>query len=403
MNDSPGWASPGSAPSDGQETGIPRPSSPVDGSGPSGQWSPAQPPPGQWSPPSAPGQGPGAPPPAPGWGGAPQQGPGWGGAPLAAKPGVIPLRPLGVGEILDGAVSTMRTHWRTVLGVSLTVSVIAEIVIILVQRYLLPQPESIDPNAVGAEALRQATDSAQSQLITSAPSTLVAMIATLITTSVLTVVISRSVLGRGVTLSEAWSEARPRILPLLGLTLLISLMSVGIMAVGILPGLLLGSGPTGLALTLLGFIAAFVVVIWLMVRFTLAAPALMLERQPVVTSLRRSAKLVKGSWWRTFGILALTYVLVIVLTLIITIPFGIIAMTVDSDGLTEFLNSSSTDFGWPFLIVTGIGEVIISTLAYPFTAGVMALLYVDQRIRREALDLDLARAAGVPGYDTPTS
>lgn len=403
MNDSPGWASPGSAPSDGQETGIPRPSSPVDGSGPAGQWSPAQPPPGQWSPPSAPGKGPGAPPPAPGWGGAPQQGPGWGGAPLAAKPGVIPLRPLGVGEILDGAVSTMRTHWRTVLGISLTVSVVAEIVIILVQRYLLPQPESVDPNAVGAEALRQATDSAQSQLITSAPSTLVAMIATLITTSVLTVVISRSVLGRGVTLSEAWSEARPRILPLLGLTLLISLMSVGIMAVGVLPGLLLGSGPAGLALTLLGFIAAFVVVIWLMVRFTLAAPALMLERQPVITSLRRSAKLVRGSWWRTFGILALTYVLVIVLTLIITIPFGIIAMTVDSDGLTEFLNSNSTDFGWPFLIVTGIGEVIISTLAYPFTAGVMALLYVDQRIRREALDLDLARAAGVPGYDTPTS
>ncbi|MFF5895604.1 glycerophosphoryl diester phosphodiesterase membrane domain-containing protein [Streptomyces argenteolus] len=400
MNDSPGWASPGSAPSEGQEAGIPRPSSPVDGSGPAGQWSPAQPPPGQWSPPSAPGQGPGAPPPTPGWGGTPQPGPGWGGAPMAAKPGVIPLRPLGVGEILDGAVSTMRTHWRTVLGVSLTVSVIAEMVVILVQRYLLPEPKSVDPNAVGAEALRQATDSAQSQLLTSAPSTLIAMIGTLITTSVLTVVISRSVIGRGVTLREAWSEARPRLLPLLGLTLLLSLMSAGIMAAGLVPGLLLGSGAGGLALTFLGFAAACVVVLWLMVRFTLAAPALMLERQPVLTALRRSAKLVKGSWWRTFGILALTYVLVIVVTLIITIPFGIIAVTLDSDGLSEFLNSSSTDFGWPFLIVTGIGDVIISTLAYPFTAGVMALLYVDQRIRREALDLDLARAAGVPGYDT---
>ena len=65
----------------------------------------------------------------------PQGGSGWGRPPMAAKPGVIPLRPLGVGEILDGAVSTMRTHWRTVLGISLTVSVIAEIVIILMQRY----------------------------------------------------------------------------------------------------------------------------------------------------------------------------------------------------------------------------------------------------------------------------
>ncbi|MFB8030269.1 glycerophosphoryl diester phosphodiesterase membrane domain-containing protein [Streptomyces sp. NPDC056465] len=402
MNDSPGWASPGSAPSDGQETGIPRPSSPVDGSGAAGQWSPAQPPPGQWSPPSAPGNGPGAPPPAPGWGGMPQ-GPGWGHAPMAAKPGVIPLRPLGVGEILDGAVSTMRTHWRTVLGISLTVSVIAEIVITLVQRYLLPKEEPIDPNATGTEALRQATDSLQFELLNSAPTTLVAMIATLITTSVLTVVISRSVLGRGVTLSEAWSEARPRLLPLLGLTLLLSLMSAAIMAAGLVPGLALGNGAGGLALTALGFVASCVVVLWLMIRFTLAAPALMLERQSVLTSLRRSAKLVRNNWWRTFGILALTYLLVIILTLIISIPFGIIAMTVESDGISEFLNSTSTEFGWPFLIITGIGEVIISTLAYPFTAGVMALLYVDQRIRREALDLDLARAAGVPGYDDPRS
>lgn len=173
------------------------------------------------------------------------------------------------------------------------------------------------------------------------------------------------------------------------------------MAVGLLPGLALGDGAGGLALTVLGFLGACAVVLWLMIRFTLAAPALMLERQSVLTSLRRSAKLVRGNWWRTFGILALTYLLVIVLTLIITIPFGVIAVTVDSDGLSELLNGNSADFGWPFLIITGIGEVIVSTLAYPFTAGVMALLYVDQRIRREALDLELARAAGVPGYDTP--
>ncbi|MFJ8767171.1 DUF7544 domain-containing protein [Streptomyces clavifer] len=401
MNDSPGWATPGSAPSDGQETGIPRPSPPVDGSGPTGQWSPAQPPPGQWSPPSAPGNGPGAPPPAPGWGGMPQ-GPGWGRPPMAAKPGVIPLRPLGVGEILDGAVSTMRANWRPVLGISLAVSVVTEILALLLQRYLLPDATSVDANAVGAEALRQASDSARSELIATAPATLLAMIATMITTSVLTVVISRSVLGRTVTLSEAWAEARPRLLPLLGLTLLLSLMSVAIMAVALLPGFLLG-GNSGLALLFLGFIGACAVILWLMIRFTLAAPALMLERQSVLTSLRRSAKLVKGNWWRTFGILALTYLLVLVVTLIIAIPFGIIAIMADSNGLNEFLNSSSSDYGWPFLIIMGIGEVIVSTLTYPFTAGVMALLYVDQRIRREALDLDLAKAAGVPGYDTPRS
>lgn len=398
MNDTPGWASPGSAPSEGQGADVPRPSEPVDGSGPAGNWSPTQPPPEQWSPPSIPGTGPGAPPPAAGWGGGPQ-GPGWRQPPLAAKPGVIPLRPLGVGEILDGAVSTMRAHWRTVLGITLTVSVIAQIAIILVERFLLPEPAQIDPNATGTEALRQAADSAQSTVFNSVPSMLITMIATLITTSVLTVVISRSVLGRPVTLSDAWTEARPRLPQLLGLTLLVALISAAIMAAGLLPGMLTGSA-AGAGLVLIGFMAAFVVVIWLMVRFCLASPALMLERQSIITSMRRSAKLVRGAWWRTFGILALTGLLTLIVAVVIAIPFGVIAMVVDGDGIGSALTNGSADFGWPFLIVSGIGQVIITTITYPLSAGVMALLYIDQRIRREALDLELARAAGLPGYDT---
>ncbi|MFD5187515.1 glycerophosphoryl diester phosphodiesterase membrane domain-containing protein [Streptomyces sp. NPDC058357] len=398
MNDTPGWASPGSAPSDGQGADVPRPSEPVDGSGPAGNWSPAQPPAGQWSPPSTPGTGPGAPPPAAGWGGGPQ-GPGWGQPPLAAKPGVIPLRPLGVGEILDGAVSTMRAHWRTVLGITLTVSVITQIAIILVERFLLPKPAQIDPNASGTEALRQAAGSAQSTVFNSVPSMLITMIATLVTTSVLTVVISRSVLGRPVTLSDAWAEARPRLPQLLGLTLLLALISAAIMAVGLLPGMLVGSA-AGAGLVVIGFVAAFAVVIWLMVRFCLASPALMLERQSITASMRRSAKLVRGAWWRTFGILALTVVLTLVVALVITIPFTFIAMIVDGGEIGSALTNGTTDFGWPFLIISGIGEVIITTITYPLSAGVMALLYIDQRIRREALDLELARAAGLPGYDT---
>lgn len=394
MNDSPGWASPGSAPSDGQEAGIPRPSEPVDGSGPAGNWSSTQPPAGQWSPPSSPG--PGAPPPAPGWGGRPP-GPGWG-RPHAARPGVIPLRPLGVGEILDGAVSTMRAHWRTVLGLTLAVSVVAQTALILIQRYLLPDPPSIDANATGSEALRQAADSLRSSLLDLAPSLLITILATIFTTAVLTVVISRSVLGRPVTLSDAWAEARPRLLPLLGLTLLLAAMAVAIMAVGLLPGYLLGD-TAGMGLAFLGLLAACVVLAWLLTRFCLASPALMLERQSITASIRRSAKLVRGAWWRTFGILALTWLLTLIVTVVIGIPFGIIAIVVDGGGMSAFLSDGPNSFGWPFLIISGIGDVIVATITYPLSAGVTALLYVDQRIRREALDLELARAAGLPGYD----
>ncbi|MBH0246861.1 hypothetical protein I3W98_34875 [Streptomyces cavourensis] len=320
---------------------------------------------------------------------------------LAAKPGVIPLRPLGLGEILDGSVSALRAHWRTALGFSLAVSVVVQIAVVLMQRYLLPKPTNIDPNASGTEALRQASESLRTTLFSLAPTSLFTMIATLFTASIVTVVISRSVLGRPVTLSDAWAEARPRLLPLIGLTLLVALATALIMTIGIGPGLLMGSGG-GAALAALGFLAACAVILWLQVSLALAAPALMLERQGIIAALRRSAKLVRGAWWRTFGILALTYLIVFLLSFLVSIPFSAIAVIADGVSLSEFFESGGPSFGWPFLIVTGIGEVIVSTLLYPFVAGVMALLYVDQRIRREALDLDLARAAGLPGHDTDT-
>jgi hypothetical protein len=285
-----------------------------------------------------------------------------------------------------------------VLGITLTVSVIAQLANLLVQRYLLPEPPSIDRNATGSEALRQATESLRSSLLNTAPPLLITMLATLFTTAVLTVVISRSVLGRPVTLSDAWAEARPRLFPLLGLTLLLAVMAAAIMTVGILPGYLIGD-TAGVGLAFLGLLAASGVLLWLWVRFCLASPALMLERQSITASMRRSAKLVRGAWWRTFGILALTGLLTLIVTLVIGIPFGLVAMAVDDGGLSSFLTEGATSFGWPFLIVSAIGDVVISTITYPLSAGVMALLYVDQRIRREALDLDLARAAGLPGYD----
>ncbi|MEU6882584.1 hypothetical protein [Streptomyces sp. NPDC046712] len=397
MNDTPGWTSPGSAPSDGQDgSGVPRPATPGDANGSAPQWSKDQPPAGQWSTPTAPvpGQAP-APRPGQGWGGPPQQG-NWG-KPPAAKPGVIPLRPLGMGEILDGAVSTMRTYWRTVLTITVTVAVISQVADILVQRFLAPTPPELNPDASPDEAVAQLGESLQTTLIASIPAILILLMATLVSAALLTVVVSRAVLGRPVSIGAAWQEARPRLPHLLGLTLLLPAMSAAIVFVAMLPGILLGDA-TGGALVVLGALAGLVVVVWLMVRFSLSSPALMLERQGIIQSMKRSAKLVQGSWWRIFGITLLTQLLLFLVAMIIAIPFAIIAITVDGEGFSGLISGSTPEFGWSFLIITGIGGVITNAITYPISAGVTVLLYVDQRIRREALDLELARAAGLPGY-----
>ncbi|WP_274915418.1 DUF7544 domain-containing protein [Streptomyces sp. WZ-12] len=427
MNNSPGWASPGSSPSDQPDRGASeqptqpaapedRPGAPEQAAPPS--WSSNQPPPGQWTAPAGiPGQsgrgtgdrtrassgqprggwttppGPGG---APGWGG------GWAATPPAAKPGVIPLRPLGVGEILDGAVATMRAHWRTVLGISLIVAVISQTAVTLVSGLWFPGP---NPRAALDEGsgppLRQLMSDMSDSLAGSAISSVIGLLATIVATGMLTMIVSRSVLGRSVTTKEAWRDARPQLPRLLGLVLLLSLVVTAVFAAGLAPGLLVSaSGPlsVGLLLSLLGLFAAACVSIWLWVRYSLASPALMLEKQGVFASLHRSAKLVRGAWWRVLGIQLLAYLLIVMVEFIVQIPATLIAFLIDGESLMDWANGASGSTGWSFLITMGIGAVISSTVALPISAGVTALLYVDQRIRREALDLELARAAGLPGY-----
>ncbi|MEU6352035.1 hypothetical protein ABZ896_22310 [Streptomyces sp. NPDC047072] len=447
MKDTPGWASPGSAPSDGHEPGASGPAEPsdrpTDPANPAQQpgetpqdsgskWSQEQPPPGQWSAPAgpgAPGQAPPPPPPGPGWGSQPPAGPppggpggyggwgggygapggrpgygygGWGGPPPAAKPGVIPLRPLGVGEILDGAVSTMRTYWRTVLGISLTVAVVTQVLVILLQGFVLNDSagsEALsDPSATADEVSRALGET----MIGTSVVFLISLIGTVAATALLTTVTSRAVLGKSVTTGEAWRDARPQVLKLFGLILLLLLITFGVLVVGILPGVLValsGSNGPGIALAVLGGIGAGVVALWLMIRFSLASPALMLEKQGIVKSLSRSTKLVRGSWWRVLGIQLLATIIANIVSAIVVLPFTFVAAAVGGEGISGFVNGSG-DLGWTFLIVSGIGSVIGSMITFPITAGVTVLLYIDQRIRREALDLDLARAAGVQDYGT---
>ncbi|MFE9440841.1 hypothetical protein ACFYO2_17940 [Streptomyces sp. NPDC006602] len=444
MKDTPGWASPGSAPSDGHEPGESGPADQPDAANPSEQpgtdpqdpgskWSKDQPPAAQWSAPTgpqAPGQSPPPPPPGPGWGAAqPPTGPGgyggygppgggnggwgggyvppggysgWGGPPPAAKPGVIPLRPLGVGEILDGAVSTMRTYWRTVLGISLTVAVVTEIVVILLQGLVLndtTDAEALnDPSATLSEVARAMGDA----MLGSGVVFVISLIGTVMATALLTTVTSRAVLGRPVTTGEAWRDARPQVVKLLGLILLLMLIAVGIVLVGVLPGILVavsGAGGAGAALAVIGGLGAGVVAVWLMMRFSLASPALMLEKQGIVKSMSRSTRLVRGSWWRVFGIQLLAGIIANIMAAIVVLPFTFLAAAFSGDGFTGFMEGTG-DLGWTFLIISGIGSVIGSMITFPITAGVTVLLYIDQRIRREALDIDLARAAGVQGYGT---
>ncbi|GAA2091571.1 hypothetical protein GCM10009801_57640 [Streptomyces albiaxialis] len=433
MNDSPGWASPGSSSSDprpnpgkgGQDDDKERTTSEATPQTPSDQpptapdrtEAPSDQHPRNWSAQQPPASG------APGWGAAPpppnrpgpgRPGPGgpapggwntpWAQTPQAAKPGVVPLRPLGVGEILDGAVSTMRAHWRTVLGIALAVAVITQLASTVAVGIWFPESGDLDALSNDPDpTLDEFSDALGGALGSLGVAMVVGMLGSVIATAMLTVVVSRAVLGRGVTIGEAWRDSRPQLLRLLGLLLLVPVLITVVMLLCLTPGLAAVAGDSAnlaLSFLFLGMLAGTVAAAWLWVRYCLAAPALMLEKQGVLTSMRRSAKLVRGSWWRIFGIQLLALILVFIVSSVVQMPTTFIATLVGGDGGTS-LTGAAAATGWTSLIISGIGSVVASTISLPVSAGVTALLYLDQRIRREALDLELARAAGVPGYGDP--
>jgi hypothetical protein len=380
-------------------------SEPPSWSPPSG-WAPEQPPP-SYPPANQPGG-----PQATGW----QQQPGWGAGPTAfppappppPKPGIIALRPLGVGEILDGAISALRTYPRITLGLSAVVAVITQVITVPVTWLLLhnaadstfsfDQPTTGNGNTPGQDVAFAA-----SSLTAAVVQILVALVASLVLTGILTVVVSRAVLGQQISTRAAWDQARPRIPALLGVTVLVLLIIVGIAVLALAPGVLLAVASAPAAVVAIAFVLGGLVLaglaVYLYTAFALAPPAIVLERQPVVASLRRSRELVRGAWWRTFGILVLVNVIAQVINNILNIPFLVITMVVayfagDGSGLNIYEIVP--------LLITSVGTIVASAVTWPFTAVSTALLYVDRRMRREALDLELARAAGVAPSGQPT-
>ncbi len=335
----------------------------------------------------------------------PQGGPGqrryapWPSQPQAPKPGVIPLRPLGVGEILDGAFTSIRRNPRATLGIAALLLTGAAVITTTLSLVLVHYVGTVTLPTPG----QQLTDAQAQHLLTrmgevlgptAGVSIVLAFIVDTVLTGLLTVVIGRSVLGYKITAGEAWQIARPRMAALVGATLLIPLILIGLWVVYaiVLVGLALLHAPGALigGLAALGAIAGIVLTIWFAIMFRMAGPAVVLEREGPVRALKRSWRLVRGSFWRVFGISLLAGLIVAVTAGVLQIPFSVIAALAGS-GNSMLPGTGGNVAG---ILISAVGGVVAGAVARPISAGVAVLLYVDLRMRREGLDLILQTAAG---------
>ncbi|MFL1380346.1 glycerophosphoryl diester phosphodiesterase membrane domain-containing protein [Nocardiopsis protaetiae] len=390
----PGFAAPGYGPPQGQgqwQTGP----QPGPQSGPNtGQWQAAQ-----WQ--AAPGQYPqGQYPQQPGYGH-----PGYRQIPQAAKPGVVALRPMTLGDILNGAFTLIRRNPKTMVGLSLIIMAVASIVTAAASTWYtdgyidwldqsLMDPYAVDPDVPifpGSPLAFGLTMVGE----------LIGYLGGSILVGLLATTVGMAVLGYRLTPAQAWAGAKSRFGAVIGLALIqLVIMTVlwtafmvvvfGAIFLGALAGVA-SNVWAGLLVGAVSFIGGLAVVfapfLWIWIRLYYALPIVVLERLGPFQAMARSWRLSQGHWWRTFGVWALTGVLLFFVSSILATPLGI------ASGVFTFIDPEA---GWTLVAagaVTYLGTVIAAAITQPFRVGVNTLLYVDLRMRREGLDLKLHTAA----------
>lgn len=257
---------------------------------------------------------------------------------------VAALRPLGAGEILDGAVRSVRRSARAAFTIALPYAIVRTVAIALID---LASYDSADATAIQLLGL-----------------VLVSTTLGVVLTGFLTPTFADEFLGRRLTVTSTLARVRGTVPALVALAVVVGVVE-----------------EAGLLLLVVGGV-------WLWGLWAVAAPALVTERTGLRGALRRSLTLVRGDFWRTFWVRLLGVLVTTVMSVLLTLPFDALAAYVVG---TDPLRQTTAGLNDPqlYVLIASVGALLAALVTGPVSAAVDVLLYLDLRMRREGMDLVL--------------
>ena len=337
------------------------------------------------------------------WGAAPQPDAAWQGtqtqggtAWTVAQPGIIPLRPLTVGELFNGAFQAVRVNPQTMFGFAFAIMAVVG----LVQAFFASSSTSSLTRALSSgdtEDLVYSLGNSMGSFVTTG----LTMLATAFLSGMLALTVWDAVLGRKSSPADAWHRFSPRFVPVLLATFLIGIIEfvliVLVLLVFMIPFFLVvvnaasarsydsASASIGgaFAIIFLMIVALIVVGCFLTVKFAFTSSAVVLEGLGPVDALKRSWSLSKGSFWRILGRIWLigivTGLISGVLGAVVGAILGVGAAAADSVGLLVAFSA--------FL------SALLSAVVIPVQSSFYTLMYLDERMRKENLAPMIAQEA----------
>lgn len=337
------------------------------------------------------------------WGAAPQPDATWQGtqtqggtAWTVAQPGIIPLRPLTVGELFNGAFQAVRVNPQTMFGFAFAIMAVVG----LVQAFFASSSTSSLTRALSSgdtDDLVYSLGSSMGSLTTSG----LTLLATAFLSGMLALTVWDAVLGRKSSPADAWHRFSPRFVPVLLATLLIGIIEfvaiVVVLLVFLIPFFLVvvntasarsydsASAGIGGALSIifLMIVALIVIACFLTVKFAFTSSAVVLEGLGPVDAMKRSWSLSKGSFWRILGRIWLmgivTTLITSVLGAIVGAILGVGANAAESLGL--------------LVAFSAFVSALLSAVVIPVQSSFYTLMYLDERMRKENLAPMIAQEA----------
>ena len=317
------------------------------------------------------------------------------------------LRPLSLGEILDRTFALYRSRFKlfaSIAAVSASVQVVVQAISLTTAHTMMRTLVLSAPGPGGAAKGQpmQVRGLLAAQIGTWVAA-LVFFLVSAVTQAATSLAMSEVYLQQAASARAALTLAARRwnrwigialwqVGSMLWVPLLATVPGVALAVVGTRTGnrVLVG---VGAVLLVLAVVAAFPVGFILYLRNTLAIPAAVVEGLAIRPAMRRSKLLAAGTKGRLFVVLLIAGCLYYVVAALESPASLLIILAPHKE---HYLAQAIT------LLVSFLGHSVVAPVAL---IG-LTLVYFDQRVRKEALDLEIllegSRAAGSTGAETPT-
>jgi hypothetical protein len=322
----------------------------------------------------------------------------------ADHPGVIPLRPLRLGEVIEGTFRTFRRYPGTVFTLGIILALLQSVIYISL-FWLINRSKFIDHWNTLDPADLTTWPRHWSGYFDISPAWFIGWLVFAIVLTLLTYVVGslayshvggEAVLGTRISAADAWRLTRRQLGRGLALWLLVMLISVAIVVAGFAAIILIVAIlPTvGILIAVVIYFVMLAALLFVGVRLYLSPVVLALEDLGPRAAIRRSFALARGSSWRILGYLLISALIAFALSIVVSLPFNLIGGLAGASSVPATSGSLTlTDISTVSLFTQLLGNLVATAVTLPFTYLFVTMLYTDIRMRNENLASVLSATA----------